>query len=100
MNGDTGGVNLNIRGVSKVSTLTIALNSSGTVTTHSVCREEVSVTITTSSDNNCVSREALQLTSAEVLGNDTASTAINDDYILHFVTGIELYLTSVYLTAQ
>ena len=36
MNGDTGGVNLNVRRICKVSTLAIALNSGGTVTTHSV----------------------------------------------------------------
>ena len=36
MNKDTSEVNLNIRKISKVCTLTIALHSGSTVTTHSV----------------------------------------------------------------
>jgi len=100
MNGDTGGVNLNVRGVSKVCTLTIALNGCCTVTSHSVGREEVGVSVTTSSDDNCVCREALQLTCYEVLGNDTTSTSVNDDYILHLITSVELHLAGIYLTAQ
>ena len=100
MNGNTGGVNLNVRGICEVCTLTIALDSSCTVTTHSIGREEVGVTITTSSNHYGIGAETLQLTSNEVLGNDTTSTTVNDDYILHLVTGIELHLASLYLTAQ
>ena len=100
MNGDTGGVNLNVRRICKVSTLTIALNGCRTVTTHSVCREEISVTITTSSNHHSVSAETLQLTSNKVLGNNTTSATINDDHILHLITGVELHLTSLYLARE
>ena len=84
MNGNTGGVNLNIRRVSKVSTLTIALNGSGTVTSHSVGRKEVGITISTSSDNYGIGAETLQFTGNEVLGDDTTSETINDTRL--FVT--------------
>ena len=100
MNGDTGGVNLNVRGICKISTLTIALNSGCTVTTHSVGRKEIGVTITTSSDDYGVGTEANQLTCAEIFGDDTTSTTINDHHIFHLITGIELHLTSLNLTAQ
>ena len=100
MNGDTSGVNLNVRGICKVSTLTIALYGSRTVTTHSVGREEIGVAVTASSDDNGISAEALQLTCCQVLGNDTTSAAVDDDHILHLIAGIELYLAGLYLTAQ
>ena len=96
---NTGWVNLNVRWISHVSTLTIALNSGCTVTTHSVGWKEVSVTIATSCYNNCVCSEALQLTSYEVLSNDTTCMTIDDNDILHLITCIELYLTSLNLCA-
>ena len=100
MNRDTGGVNLYIRRICKICTLTIALNSCCTVTTHSVGRKEVGVTITTSSNNYGVGAEANQLTCAEILGDDTTGTTVNNHYIFHLITGIKLYLTGLYLTAQ
>ena len=100
MNGDTGGVNLNIRGICKVSTLTIALNGSRAVTAHGVGREEVGISVTTSSDNNSVGAEANQLTSRQILGDDTTSATINDDHVFHLITCIELNLAGLYLTAQ
>ena len=100
MNGDTGGVNLNIRGISHEGTLTIALDGSCAVATHSVGREEVGVTISASSDNYCIGAEANQLTCAEILGDDTTGTTINDYHVFHLITGVELYLASVNLTAQ
>ena len=100
MNGDTGGVNLNVRRISKVSTLAIALNGSRAVTAHSIGREEIGITITTSSDNHSVCREALQLASNEVLGDDTTGTTVNDHHIFHLIASIEFHLTSLHLTAQ
>ena len=100
MNGDTGGVNLNVRGICKVSTLAIALNGGGTVTTHSVCAQEIGITVSTSSDHHSIGAEANQLTCAEILGDDTTSATINDDHILHLITSVELHLTSLNLTAQ
>ena len=55
-------MNLNVRWVSEVSTLAVALDSCCTVTTHSVGREEVSVAINTGNDKYGVGRETLQLT--------------------------------------
>ena len=57
---DTSRVNLNICGVSEYSTLAVARDSSCTVTTHSVGRQEVRVTVTTGSDYYGVSSETFQ----------------------------------------
>ncbi len=100
MNRDTCRVNLNVRWVSEVSTLAIALDSCCTVTTHSVCRKEVSVTITTGSNNYGVGRETLQLTCNQILSDDTTSVTVNDNKILHLVTGEELNLTCLNHAAQ
>ena len=100
MDRNTSGVNLHVSGVGHVSTLTVASHSSRTVTAHCIRRKEVSISVTTGSDNYRMSSKALQLTSHQVLGNDTTGTSVNDDNVLHFVTGIELYLTGTYLTAQ
>ena len=100
MNGDTGGVNLNVRRICKVSTLAIALHSSGTVTTHSVGREEIGISVSTSSDNHSIGAETLQLTGYEVLGDDTTGTSVDDDHVFHLVAGVELYLSGIDLTAQ
>ena len=100
MNGDTSGVNLNVRWICKVSTLTIALNSGCTVTSHCIGREEVGVTITTSSDNYGIGAKTNQLTCAEILGDDTTSATINNDHILHLVASIEFHLASLHLTRE
>ena len=64
-------------------------------TTHSVCRKEVSVTITTGSDNYGVARETLLLTCNQILSDDSTSVTVIYHYILHLVTGEELNLTSL-----
>ena len=68
-----------------------------TVATHSVCRKEVCVAITASSDYYSVSREALKLTGNKILGDDTTSTTVNDNYVLHLVTSVEQYAACAYL---
>ena len=100
MHWNTCRVNLYVRRVSEHSALTVALNSCCTVTSHSVGREEVSVSVTTSSDYYSVCREALELAGNEVLGDDTASTAVDDYYIFHLIAGKELYLASVNLAHE
>ena len=90
-------MDLNVARICEVSTLTIALDSCCTVATHSVCRKEVCVAITTSSDNNCVCRETLELTGNGVLGDDTTSTTVNDNYVFHLVTSIEEHTACVNL---
>ena len=100
MNRDTSGVNLHIAGVSEVSTLAVARHGSGTVTTHCVGREEVSVAITTRSDDHSIGRETLQLTSHEVLGDDTTSLAVDDDHIEHFIAGVEFHLAGIHLCRE
>ena len=97
MYGDTCRVNLYVARICEVSTLTIALDSSCTVATHSVCRKEVCVAITASSDYYSVSRETLELTCNKVLGDDTTSTTVNDNYVLHLVTSVEQYAACAYL---
>ena len=97
---NTSRVNLNVCRVSEYSTLAVARDSSCTVTTHSIGRQEVSVTITTGSDNYCVSGKAFQFTCYKIFSDDTAGTSVNDNHILHFITGIQFYSTCVYLTAQ
>ena len=97
---NTSRVNLNVCRICEYSTLAVARDSSCTVTTHSVSRQEVSVTITTSSDYYSVSGETFQFACYKIFCDDTAGTSVNDDNILHFVAGIQFNSTYVYLTAQ
>ena len=100
MHRNTGRVNLNVARISEHRALAIYLNSSCTVATHGVGREEIGITIATRSDYNGISREAFELTCNEVLGNNTTSVTINDHNVFHFVTGVKLHLTGLYLRAQ
>ena len=100
MDGDTGGVNLNEARVSKVSTLTVCLDSSCAVATHSVGRKEVSIAITTGSQANGVSCIALELTADKVLGDDATATTIDDHNILNLCTSVELHGAIVHLFHQ
>ena len=101
----TSRVNLSETWVSEVSTLTVALHSSRTVTAHSVSRQEVSVTITTSTDYYSVSSETFDLTSNQVTSQDTTSTfytfvVLNQYYIQHFVASVQLHVTTLNFAAQ
>ena len=100
MDGDTGGVNLHVRGVSKHCTLAVALNGSGAVAAHGVGREEIGVAITAGSDDNGIGREALQLARRQVLGNDTTGAAVDDDHVFHLIAGEELHLAGLHLSTQ
>ena len=93
-------MDLYVARIGEVSTLAIALNGSCTVAAHRVGREEVSVTITTGSDDHGIGREALQLAAHQVLGDDTTCVAIDNHHILHLITGVEFHLTLMHLTAQ
>ena len=100
MYGYASGVDLCERGVSEVSTLTVALHSSRTVATHSVGREEEGVTITTSTDNYGMGRETLNLTSHKVASDDTTSAAIDDNEVKHLVASVEFYIFQLHLAAE
>ena len=98
MYGDTGGMNLYIRRIGHIGSLTITLDSSGTVTAHRIGTQEVSITITACGNHHGIGREALQLTSNQILGNDTTGTAVHNHHVLHLITGEELHLASMNLT--
>ena len=89
-------MNLNIRRVSHESTLTVALDSSSTVTSHSVCRKEVCVSVSTRCYYDSICRESLKLSCAEILCDDTACTTVNNNNVFHFITCIELHLASIH----
>ena len=44
--------------------------------------------------------ETFQLTSYEVLGNDTTCTAVNQNNVKHFITSVQLHSSCTYLAAQ
>ena len=98
--GNAGGVNLYVRGVGKESALAIAGNGGRGVATHGVGREEVSVAVSAGTDHDSVCSEAFESTGHEVAGDDTAGTSVNEDYIQHFVAGVEFYGASMYLAHQ
>ena len=100
MHRNTSWVNLNVRRISHHCALAEALNSCCAVTTHSVRREEVGVAIAASSDDDSVCAEALQLASHKVLGDDAASSAVNNHYILHLIAGEQLHLASLNFLTQ
>ena len=100
MNGDTGGVNLHIGWIGKISSLAVALNGSSTVAAHGVGGEEVGIAITTGGDDHGIGGEALQLAGDQVLGDDTTGTAVDNHHIFHLVAGVELHLAGMYLCAE
>ncbi len=100
MNGDTGGVNLHVRGIGHIGALTVALDGSGAVATHRVGGEEVGVAVAAGGNHHSVGGEALELAGYQILGNDAAGTAVDDDDILHLVAGEELHLTLLHLLGQ
>src|SRR5574344_3159522 len=83
MNRNTCRVNLNESRVCEVSTLTVASHRCCTVTTHSVCTQEISVTVTTGCDNNCMSCKTLEFTCYKVFSDDTTCATVDDYYIFH-----------------
>ncbi len=100
VDGDTGGVNLYVGRIGKDGTLAVALYGSGAVATHRVGRKEVGITVTARSNDDGIGREAVQLACDEVLGNDATGATVDDDEVFHLITGEELHLSSLYLTAQ
>ncbi len=100
MYGDTGRVDLYVRRVGKHCSLTIALDSCGTVTSHRIGGEEVGVAVSASCDNDSISRESLQLTCHEVLSDNATCAAIDNNKVFHLITCEELYLASLYLSTQ
>ena len=44
--------------------------------------------------------ETFQFTCYKVFSDNTASTSVNDDNILHFITSVQFNSTYVYLAAQ
>ena len=98
--GDTGRVNLNVRGIGEVSTLAIALDGGGAVAAHCVGREEVGIAVSTRRDDDRIGRETLQFTRREVFGDDATSVTIDNHEVFHFISREELYFAQFDLTAQ
>ena len=97
---NAGWVNLYIGGVGKVSTLAIASHCGAHVAGHSVGREEIGVAITTSGNYHCVSSKALELAGYQVLGNDTASTAVDNNHVVHFIAVEALHVAHLNLAVE
>ena len=100
MNGNTGGVNLHIRGVGHVGTLAVALDSGRAVAAHGVGAEEVGIAVTAGGDDHGIGGEALQLASNEVLGDDTACAAVDNHHVLHLIAGVEFHLSGLHLCGE
>ena len=52
--------------------------------------QEVGVAVTTGGDNHSVSGETLELTGHEVLGDDTAGTAVDNHHVVHLIAVVAL----------
>ncbi len=97
---DTCGVDLHIRGVGEVCALAVACHSGRTVATHSVGREEVCVTVSAGSDNHGVCCKAFELACNEILGDNTAGTAVNHNHIVHLIAVVALHLAKINLAVE
>ena len=100
MNGDTRRVYLDVRRIGEVGSLAVAGHSGRAVAAHSVGRKEVCVAVSAGCDYDGIGAETLQLAGDEVLGDDTACTAVDDNHVLHLIAGVELHLAGLDLTAQ
>ena len=100
MHRNTSRVDLNIRRICHVSTLTVALNGSCAVAAHSVSREEISISITSGSNHYGIGCETFKLTGNEVLGDNTTCMAVNDNNVFHFIAREELHLARIDLCTQ
>ncbi len=100
MNGNTRGVYLHVAGVGKVSSLAVALHGCGTVAAHCVGREEICVAVTAGCNNHSVGRETLKFACDEVLGDDSACTAIDYHHVFHLVACIKYHAAGLNLAAQ
>ena len=98
--GDTGGVNLHVSRICEVGTLAVASYCGATVAAHSVCRKEICVAVTAGGDNHSVSGKALKLAGYEVFGDDTAGTAVDDNYVVHLIAVEALHLAELDLAVE
>ncbi len=83
-----------------INALAVSLNGGRAVTAHSVGGKEVSIAISTRGKTNSVRRIALEFAGNEVLGNNSASTAIDDYHVLHLGAGVEFHRTVVHFLHQ
>ena len=100
MNRDTGRVDLNKGRIGKVGALAVSGDCCGAVAPHGVRRKEVSVAITTRSQNNGVGCETLKLAGNQIFSNDTTGSAVDDNDVLHLVAAEQLDGSGVDLTHQ
>ena len=97
---NTSRVNLHVCRISEERAFTVASHCSRAVTCHRIGRQEVSITVTTGSDNHSMCSKTFQFTGYQILGNDTAGTAVDDYHIFHFIASVQLDCACTYLTAQ
>ena len=98
--GDTSGVDLHESRVGEESSLAVAGHCRATVAGHGVGRKEVGVAISAGGYHHCVCGKAFELAGNEVAGNDTASAAIDDYHVVHFVAVVALHLAHLYLAVE
>ena len=78
----------------------VGCDSCRAVATHSVCRKEISIAITTRCQDNAVCGKAFDCASNEVASDDTASAAVNHHNVEHLIASVELNSAFVHLTHQ
>ena len=84
-------VNLSEARVCEESSLLVALESSGTVAVHGICRKEICISISSGCNHNCVCTKTLNLTCYKITGNDTFGLSVYNNEIKHLMTRIRLY---------
>src|SRR5690606_15920041 len=94
---DTSWVNLCVTWIGEESTAFVSSPSSCNITAHRICRKEENVSVTTGTQQYCMSFMRFDFSGDEVTGNDTTCMAINFYQIEHFMTIIGLDFPFFYL---
>ena len=100
VDGDAGGVNLDIAGVGKSCAFLVAHPGGGAVAVHGIGGEVVDIAIATCGQHDGMGGIALEITSDKVAGDDAACAAVDNDEFHHLVAFMQFDTAAGNLTAQ
>ena len=89
--GDTGGVNLGVAGVGKISPLLVRFPVGGDRAPHGIGGEVENVDVATGAEADRVGGIGFQLAADQVAAGDPLGHAVNDNQVQHFATIVHLH---------
>ena len=100
VDGDAGGVNLDVAGVGKSGAFFVADPGSGAVAVHGVGGEVVDVAVATCGKDDGMGGKAFDVAGDEVAGDDAAGASVDNDEVHHFVAFMEFDAATGYFAAK